>query len=273
MLQEQKQLEKHKLLQSKLPPLMGVKDMDDEMDIDKSRNLLEWELSTLEAGDLRSHAWYHGNRVNREKAEWLLRKYVATEYGVTDIKEASIKNVTKVVSREGDEEMEEVTEDYSDGLDDVSSDSDFNKDDVITSFVDEHDVASRSSMAMDQPEQKRLRMDGNPNIPVDRRRRHYYCFLVRDSSNVRPPGRYVMSCLRVCNYDNGVNDNRNLTYGDGIMNDEKREKFLRRQHQRRVHKQQQQQVLHFVINEVSAACVTYFCIVTLKDDICIKYFL
>lgn len=61
---------------------------------DMNKKQLEWELSTLEADDLRSHAWYHGCQVDRVEAERLLRQCVAEEHGNTNI-EITIKTAFK----------------------------------------------------------------------------------------------------------------------------------------------------------------------------------
>lgn len=55
--------------------------------------------------------------------------------------------------------------------------------------------------------------------------RYFYCFLVRDSGNVRPPGRYVLSCARVDNKEGGKKRRRRRRRRPGL-------------------------VLHFVINEI-----------------------
>lgn len=236
--------------------------MVSEMDADKSKKLLEWELSTLEANDLRSHAWYHGNRVDRIEAEKLLRKCVAIEHAIIDTTiTATTVNVN--VPREGQKEMEgESTTDNWDGLEDVNSDGDFALDDFLDGLIDERgrmpdpSMATSTSMAAALLMHQRCHMDGmlstkKPSFQGHSNRRNFYCFLVRDSINVRPPGRYVVSCLCVDKYDDVENDNRNLESGDDNMDEQKRKKFLRRQYRRRVRRQQRHPVLHFVINEVS----------------------
>jgi len=245
---------------SSLWPMKG--DVISEMDADKSKKLLEWELSSLEANDLRSHAWYHGNRVDRIEAEKLLRKCVAIEHAIIDTT-ITATTVNVVIPREGEEEMEgEGTNDDSDGLEDVNSDGDLAMDDFLDGLVDERgrmpdpSMATSTFMAAALLAHRRRHMDGmlsakKPNFQGHSNRRNFYCFLVRDSINVRPPGRYVVSCLRVDKYDDVENDNKNPISGDNIADEQKRKKFLRKQLRRRIRRQQRHPVLHFVINEVS----------------------
>jgi len=243
-----------------------------DVEAEKNKKLLEWELSALEADDLRSHAWYHGQQVDRTEAERLLRQCVAEEYsfattttitGNTNNNDTIISpnHATATISKISStlrHDVEKGTSD-SDGMEDISSessDTDFVFDDFIDDLVDEQGVVPNSSMATSTAMaaelllQQRRRIDGalrklipkRPNRP----RRHFYCFLVRDSLNVRPPGRYVVSCLRVDKFED-------FETRDKYKTDEQRRKFCR-QLQRRQRRQNRHPVLHFVVNEVSSTC-------------------
>jgi len=227
-----------------------------EVEAEKTKKLLEWELSSLEADDLRSHAWYHGHQVDRTEAERLLRQCVAEEYGsATNI----IKTLNDTVSPSSNasataikgasslqQHIEEDASD-SDGLEDLSSDSS-DADFSVNDFMDERgmvlDPPVATSTAMD--DKALLKRPKEPNRP----RRHFYCFLVRDSLNVRPPGRYVLSCLRVDKYEDLETEDKNKSQR---CHGEQRRKN-RRQQQRRQQRQYRYPVLHFVVNEVSDTC-------------------
>jgi len=201
---------------------------------EKSKRLLEWELSTLEAGDLRSHAWYHGDRVDRREAERLLRQYAAAEEQQRTGGGGGSDTIAAAIA---------AAEPYSDGLEDVSSESsdgDFASDECPDELIDENGRLLDPSMATSArmavallAQQRRLLNAARPTARPARlnRRRRFYCFLVRDSLNVRPPGRYVLSCLRLDKFD-----------GDG--HGKKRGKQRARDQKRN------RPVLHFVINEV-----------------------
>lgn len=238
----------------------GTGDTDAEQ-----KKLLEWELSSLGADDLRSHAWYHGHRVDRAEAERLLRQCVADEHGVFTVNFSSNIADGLVVSLEGEEDNVKYSD--LDGLEDVSSvssDSDFDIDDFLDGLVDERGLMPDSSTAMAAASilQQRRRLDGVlPSASARRSRRHnrryFYCFLVRDSLNVRPPGRYVVSCLRVDKY-NDIDNKKNKKSAIHNEDEQKRMQFLRCQHRRRQRRQQRHPVLHFVINEVSHTHYFYF---------------
>lgn len=202
----------------------------DATDVEKNeKKMLEWELSQLEADDVRSHAWYHGDLVDRAEAERLLRRCVADEYGMGGA------FVTSLHDSEDDSEDARSSN--------TSSDCDVEMlDDRPESLVDEHGPNSSSKMASALLLSKQGRYSTG-QLPTKRprrpNRRHFYCFLVRGSTNVRPPGRYVVSCLRVDKYDD--NNRRH--------DDEQLHRKRRRRHRR----QQRRPVLHFVINEVSLA--------------------
>ncbi|VVC27332.1 Ras guanine-nucleotide exchange factors catalytic domain,SH2 domain [Cinara cedri] len=218
----------------------------------EQKKLLEWELSSLGADDLRSHAWYHGHRVDRAEAERLLRQCVAVEHGF------SIASLGSNIIGRGSvaslgAEKDNAQDSDSDGLEDansVSSDSDFTTDDFLDGLV--KDLVPFPSTTMDDSLllQQRRRLDSVLPPTSARRprqnRRYFYCFLVRDSLNVRPPGRYVVSCLRVDKYDNEDNKNNSVRNTEN----EQRMQFLRHQQRRRRRKQQRHPVLHFVINEI-----------------------
>lgn len=203
------------------------------------KKMLEWELSELEADDVRSHAWYHGDLVDRAEAERLLRRCVADEHGVGAF-----------VTSQRDEEDD--SEDARSSC--TSSDCDAELlDDRLESLDDEHRLNLSSKMAPALLLLKQSR-HSNGQLPTTRPRRpirrHFYCFLVRGSTNVRPPGRFVVSCLRVDKYDD--NNKRH--------NDEQ----LRRKCRRRYRRQQRRPVLHFVINEVCLTlrnCINYYSII------------
>lgn len=234
-----------------------------DVEAEKMKKLLEWELSTLEADDLRSHAWYHGQQVDRTEAERLLRQCVAEEHGsvTANIIAANdtitpSKNVTATATKGSSllqHHVEENTSD-SDGMDDVSSessDADFTIDDCMDEpgMVPDPSLATSTKMAVELGLQQRRGIDGvlkRPKRP-HRPRRHFYCFLVRDSLNVRPPGRYVVSCLRVDKYEDLETNDKNTS--QRCHDDEQRRKFQRKQ-QRRQRRQHQHPVLHFVVNEV-----------------------
>lgn len=253
-------------------------------DTEKNKKLLEWELSTLEANDLRSHAWYHGECLGRVEAERLLRKCVAEEHGIRITTIPKTKNINNVkinqmtentnivstvtasgiaqnvnVAREGEEDTDDDS-DSDNGLEDVSSlssDGDFALDDYLDELIDDDgrvpdpSTATSTLMATALLVNQRRRMNGV--LPVKRPKRqpkqhkHFYCFLVRASVNVKPPGRFVVSCLRVDKYDD-VDDMRKN--GEDERSQKKR---LRKQLKRRQLRQLRHPVLHFVINEVSCA--------------------
>lgn len=221
------------------------------MDAEKSKKLLEWELSTLREDDLRSHAWFHGYRVDRLEAERLLNKYVIHEHGI-DTK--NIATAHSIESGEGERELKKNTENDSNRLVDENG---------MTELSKNISVMLSDSLVMRQ----RCRMDGIPpakksSISNDRRQREFYCFLVRNSRNLNPPGRYVMSCLRVDNlYEDDYHDKNQNPKG---LNKEEREKLLLKQIPRSNNRQSIYPVLHFVINEVSVVCVTYYCLIILK---------
>jgi len=248
--------QQHEPPQSQLISTPSNSDSDTaDVEAEKMKKLLEWELSALEADDLRSHAWYHGQHVDRTEAERLLRQCVAEEHGsiTADIIAAndtitSSNNVTATVSKGSSllqHRVEENTSD-SDGMDDSSSERSY------TYFALDHSMgkpAAKKSGPLFEISTAIVTalLQQRPNINgvyISRERRHFYCFLVRDSRNVRPPGRYVMSCLRVDKYED-------LHRHD----DEQRRKFQRKQ-QRRQQMQHQHPVLHFVINEVCDTCYT-----------------
>lgn len=247
--------------------VVGTGDTDVEQ-----KKLLEWELSSLGADDLRSHAWYHGHRVDRADAERLLRQCVADEHGFSAIGFSSNFIDGCLVDSQGEEYNEKDLD--SDGLEDVSSvssESDLAMDDFLDGLVDDRGVgsdpttASSTVMATALLLQQRHRPDGVLSSVSTKRsqcynRRYFYCFLVRDSQNVRPPGRYVVSCLRVDKYDDEENTNNKNNSARNAEHEQKRMQFLRRQRRRRQQRQQRHPVLHFVINEVSIIC--YFCIFT-----------
>lgn len=221
-----------------------------DVEAEKNKKLLEWELSALEADDLRSHAWYHGQQVDRIEAERLLQQYVAEEHGFSIIVER--------------QHTEEDTSDSDGAIDNTSDNSD--SDEMIDianncsdagfpfeDLVDEHGVvvdplkATSTRLAASVKLEQRRYIDGVlPTKRPKRPRRHFYCFLVRDSLNLRPPGRYVMSCLRVDKY-------ADLETGHKYKTDKQLRKF-REQQQRRQRRQNRHPVLHFVVNEVSIKC-------------------
>ncbi|XP_025196855.1 uncharacterized protein LOC112595762 [Melanaphis sacchari] len=236
-----------------------------DAEAEKNKKLLEWELSTLEADDLRSHAWYHGQQIDRTEAERLLRQCVAEEHSfstTTIITEntnnndtnTSPNNATVTASTGSSSLQQNVKEDSSDtdGTEDISSESsdvDIAFDDFSNKLVDENgvvldpSVATSTEIAAALQLKQRRRLHGELQTKRSKRpRRHYYCFLVRDSLNVRPPGRYVMSCLRVDKYED-------LEIGDRYKTDEQRRKVFRQQ-QRRHRRQNVHPVLHFVVNEI-----------------------
>lgn len=251
------------------------------LDAEKNKKLLEWELSTLESNDLRSHAWYHGECVGRVEAERLLRKCVAEEHGIRITTITKTKNINSVNINQMTENTNIVTNmtasgiaqtmnipqeeedidgdsDSDNGLEDVSSlssDGDFAMDDYLDELIDDNgrvpdlSTATSTLMATALLVNQRRRMNGV--LPVKRPKRqpkqhkHFYCFLVRASVNVKPPGRFVVSCLRVDKYDD-VDDKRKN--GEDERSQKKR---LRKQLKRRQLRQQRHPVLHFVINEVS----------------------
>jgi len=246
--------------QHQLPPSQRVSSPlnDDsatsDVEAEKMKKLLEWELSALEADDLRSHAWYHGQQVDRTEAERLLRQCVAEEHGSSTATIITANdtitpsnNVTASTTTKGSSSLqhhvEEATSDL-DGIYDVSSDSsdsDFSIDDCI----DKRDMVPDPSLAT------RRHIDGvlplkRPKRP-HRPRRHFYCFLVRDSLNVRPPGRYVVSCLRVDKYEHLETGDKNIS--QRYHDDDQGRKFQRKQ-QRRQRRQHRHPGLHFVVNEV-----------------------
>lgn len=239
-----------------------VTDESAQIEADKRKKLLEWELSTLGAEDLRSHAWYHGARVDRIEAERLLRQCVAEDYNFVSTSTCTTSANNAVTSPKGQEDTDELGSDGLEDVSSVSSESDFALDDFLDGLVDESGnvpdpfTATTTVMAAALLLQQRRRMAGvlptkRPRHPK-RNRRHYYCFLVRDSTNVRPPGRYVVSCLRVDKYDTDNNEiNKLHNQESNIVDEEKRKKFLRQQLQRRQRRQQRRPVLHFVINEVN----------------------
>lgn len=216
-----------------------------DVEAEKSKKLLEWELSALEADDLRSHAWYHGQQVDRIEAERLLRQYVAEEHGFGITVE---QQHTDEDDSDSDRAID-ITSDnsHSDGTIDISSDSsdaDFAFDDLF----DEHGAvvdplkATSTRIAAALKLRQRRRLEGVlPTKRPKRPRRHFYCFLVRDSLNVRPPGRYVVSCLRVDKYEETEHKYKT----------DKQLRKLRQQQQRRQRRQNRHPVLHFVVNEVS----------------------
>lgn len=230
-----------------MPELERQLSSNDNLDAETVKKLLEFELSHLDADDMRSHAWYHGSQVDRAGAERLLRKCVTEEHGVV---------------RDVDEDIGYADSD-SNGLEDVSSvssDGDFGPDDnFFDEPLDERRQVQDSSTAMSPTMAASLSLLQRRRIdnllpkrsarPTRQWQRHFYCFLVRDSLNVRPPGRYVVSCLRVDKY----NDENYGSGSDGCGigdNDENRKKMRSRQIRRRLRRQRQHQVLHFVINEV-----------------------
>lgn len=250
-------------------------------DAEKNKKLLEWELSTLEANDLRSHAWYHGECVGRVEAERLLRKCVAEEHGIGIITTTKTKNTNNVNINQMTENTDIVTnatvagiaqnenvprerEEDTDsdlasdnGLEDVSSlssDGDFAVDDYLDELIGDDgrvpdpSTATSTLMATAQLINQSRRM--NSVLPMkrpkrqSRQRKHFYCFLVRASVNVKPPGRFVVSCLRVDKYDDVNNKRKNSE------DEHSQKKRLRKQQKRRQRRQQRYPVLHFVINEV-----------------------
>lgn len=242
-----------------------------DTDVDQKK-LLEWELSSLGADDLRSHAWYHGHRVDRAEAERLLRQCIADEHGVFTVNFSS--NMADGLAASVEREEDNTKDSDSDGLEDVSSlssESDFDTDDFMDGSVDERGLMPDPSTTMAAVSllQQRRRPDGvlpsaSARRPRRLNRRHFYCFLVRDSLNVRPPGRYVVSCLRVDKY-NDIKNNKKITrhYED----EQKRMHFIRCQ-RRRQRRQQRHPVLHFVVNEVSHKHYFYFyvkCTCDFKD--------
>jgi len=227
---------------------------------EKDKKQLEWELSSLGADDLRSHAWYHGYQVDRSEAERLLRQCVVDEHGYNIMSDQSVSNDSKVATTATNEGSD------SDGLDDVSSmssDGDFGVEGFLDELIDDNGMVPDPSMATNTTMaamllfQQHRRMNGllpvKPSVRPQNRRRHFYCFLVRDSTNVRPPGRFVVSCLRVDKYDC---DDRKLNKTSD--KDERRhEQTLYCQRQRRLQRQLKHPVLHFVINEVSLPLSIY----------------
>lgn len=253
--------------QSQIPlcPQKGTIMIDNtaHAEADKIKKLLEWELSKLGAEDMRSHAWYHGNRVDRNEAERLLRQCVAEEYGILHAKaNTTTANNVPISPKEGQEDDDDLDSDGLEDVSSVSSESDFALEDFLDGLTDESGnvpdpfTATTTVKAAALLLQQRHRLDGvlsskSPKRPK-RNRRHFYCFLVRDSTNVRPPGRYVVSCLRVDKYDNDNNDkNKPQNQVSNIGDEQKQKKFLRRQLQRRLRRQKRRPVLHFVINEVN----------------------
>jgi len=251
-----------------------------DAEAEKNKKLLEWELSTLEADDLRSHAWYHGQQVNRAQAERLLRKYVAEQYGsatttttntanTTNKNSKTLNNITATAVK-GSSSVRPNVEDTSDSdeLEDISSensDMDFANDDFLDDLEDESgmlsdpSVSTTAAISASLLLQQRRKVEGALSTKIPKRphrhRRHFYCFLVRDSINVRPPGRYVVSCLRFDKYDEDLEaEDKNETHYDD--DEQKRKKCNRRQQKQRQRKQQRYPVLHFVINEVSDSCIT-----------------
>lgn len=244
------------------PPLQPMVSDDEAAAIvaEKDKKQLEWELSSLGADDLRSHAWYHGYQVDRSEAERLLRQCVVDEHGYNIMSDQSVSNDSKVATTATNEGSD------SDGLDDVSSmssDGDFGVEGFLDELIDDNGMVPDPSMATNTTMaamllfQQHRRMNGllpvKPSVRPQNRRRHFYCFLVRDSTNVRPPGRFVVSCLRVDKYDC---DDRKLNKTSD--KDERRhEQTLYCQRQRRLQRQLKHPVLHFVINEVSLPLSIY----------------
>lgn len=229
------------LRQSQFPLVMNITTNDAvESDMEKNRKLLEWELSSLEANDLRSHAWYHGNKVDRIDAERLLRQCVIDEHGITSYSDNSS-------SRDEEESSN------SDGLDQDSGQSsddveNYNHDIQLDEQRQMSDAFTASALLL-KPQGHHIMLPAKKTIAQKRQGRHFYCFLVRDSMNIRPPGRYVVSCLRVDKYNDDVSRKYD-SYGNiGIK--QSRKKSLCRQRKRRECTQQRHPVLHFVINEVS----------------------
>jgi len=221
-----------------------------DVEAEKNKKLLEWELSALEADDLRSHAWYHGQQVDRIEAERLLRQYVAEEHGFSIIVE---QQHTEEEASDSDGAIDNISDNSdSDGTIDIASDSS-DAEFTFEDLVDEHGVvvdpmkATSTRLASALKLRQRRRLDGLlPTKRPKRPQRHFYCFLVRDSLNVRPPGRYVVSCLRVDKYED-------LETGHKYKTDKQLRKF-REQQQRRQRRQNRHPVLHFVVNEVSIRC-------------------
>lgn len=118
-------------------------------------------------------------------------------------------------------------------------------------MVPDPSTATSSLIAAEFFQQQRRCMNdmllSKRSLRSHRGRRHFYCFLVRDSTNVKPPGRFVVSCLRVDKYesDETIDKEKKRSACDTI------DKQIRKQRQRRQRRQQQHPVLHFVINEVS----------------------
>lgn len=96
----------------------------------------------------------------------------------------------------------------------------------------ETDTDSDSSDSDHQDSNQRSRRPSN----------YYYCFLVRESTNLRPPGRYVLSCLRV--------DKKFYKGSDG--------EFTRKQRRHKNRKQSLTHVLHFIINEIRTQAGTVY---------------
>lgn len=250
--QQEKQKEQTQKTQSQLPLVMDIMTKDvANHETEKNRKLLEWELSSLEADDLRSHAWYHGNRVDRAEAERLLRRCVAEELSIREQVDTSLRD-----GKEDDGDSDELEKDS-----DQSSEEEITVDDFLDGLVDEHgripdpSTATSTAMAPSLLLQQRRRMNGllpskkarNPK----HKRRHFYCFLVRDSMNIQPPGKYVMSCLRVDKYENELYVSKHGDNPDEIGNEQSHNRSLRQKRICRERRQQRFPVLHFVINEVS----------------------
>jgi len=233
---------------------LNVESVTAEVEAEKSKKLLEWELSSLEADDLRSHAWYHGYQVNRTEAERLLRQCVAEEYGsatnfiitANDTVSVSPPSDVSATATNCSSSLQQHVEEASDSdLSSNSSDEDLG----ITDFMDERGLVVTLSKA------KSTEMGGallKRRLGPHRPRRHFYCFLVRYSLNVGPTGRYVLSCLRVDKYEDNETWDKNKSQ---LYHDVQRRKN-RRQQQRRQQRQLRHPVLHFVVNEVSDTCNT-----------------
>lgn len=267
VLSKRAQQQAQQQVQPPLNPPVGLMESNESAltEADKNKKLLEWELSKLGAEDLRSHAWYHGDRVDRIEAERLLRQCVAEEHGITNAMTTTTISTTAndvvIPPTEGQDDNDDIS---SDGLEDVSSASsegDFALDDFLDGLVDNSGnvpdpftattTVKAAAILLQQRRGMEVLPTKNSKNPK-RNQKHFYCFLVRDSTNVQPPGRYVVSCLRVDKYDNENNDKNKLQNHASNNGDErKRKKFLRRQLQRRQRRQQRRPVLHFVINEVN----------------------
>jgi len=227
-----------------------------DVEAEKTKKLLEWELSSLEADDLRSHAWYHGQQVDRTEAERLLRQCVSEEYSsatatiiTANDKVCPPNNTTATVTKGSSLLQQHVEEDTndSDGMEGVSSESS-DADFGIDEFVDERGVVLNPSVATSTTMTEALKLPMKRPKRPHRPRRHFYCFLVRDSLNVRPPGRYVVSCLRVDKYEDLKTSDKSKSQR---VHDDEQQSKLRRQQQRRQRRQHRHPVLHFVVNEVS----------------------